>query len=281
MKFIEKLIDWVGREGEVPEFFGTLHLAFILSVVALCAFLFIHLRDASDRAFRISIGVMAAVMIVGEVLKQILLGLSIENGAVIYTYNWSDFPFQLCSTPLYVLPFLSFLPDCRLRDFCASYVMTIGLIGGVAVYLAPKSVFTTRIFTNFHTMIHHGLQIVSGMYTAFYYRRRLNRRFFHDGIAVFGVTFTIANVLNTAGYDALVSMGKIAEGDPFNMFYISPRADQTVPMCSEMFKSLPPVVFIFGYFILLSFLAWYVIDLAKFIHRKSRRRMHLKMEGIK
>ena len=53
----------------------------------------------------------------------------------------------------------------------------------------------------------------------------------------------------------MVKYGKITEGTGFNMFYISPRADQTVPVLNDFLKSVHPAIFILGYFVALSFIA--------------------------
>ena len=277
MKVVEKFITWINTEGDIPSAFGILHILFTLSVIAVSILLFLKFRDADDRTFRIIIGVVFGVMLFGELIKQIFMNMSIEDGRVIYTYNWSQIPFQLCSTPLYVLPFLSFLPDSRLRDFAASYTMTVGLIGGIAVYLTPKTVFSTRIFTNLHTMIHHGIQIISGVYTAIYYRRRINRRFYTDGICVFALMFIIANLLNTVGYDILVANGLIMEGDSFNMFYVSPRADQDTPVLSDLLKSFPPIVYILGYFVFVAIGALIISYFTSYVYKTARRRRELRM----
>ena len=277
MEILEKIVTWINTEGEEPAAFGSLHVLFILSVIAFSLILFLRFRDTDDRTFRILIGVMFGVMLLGEILKQTLMNISVEEGKIIYAYNWTDFPFLLCSKPLYVLPYLSFLPDSRLRDFAASYMMTVGLIGGIAVYLTPKTVFGSRVFLNFQTMIHHGIQIIAGVYTAIYYRRRLNRRFYFDGMSVFAVMFVIANLLNTVGYDILLANGLIYEGEAFNMFYISPRADQSVPVLSDFLKSMPSIVYILGYFVFLAIGAFIIMYFVNYVYKESDRRRELRL----
>ena len=36
---------------------------------------------------------------------------ALDNNTLIKDYTWSSFPFQLCSTPLYILPLIIFLKD--------------------------------------------------------------------------------------------------------------------------------------------------------------------------
>ena len=277
MRILERLIEFANIEMEVPAIFSPFHLLPAILVVLFCVVLYLFFRDANDRTFRILIGGMFAVMFLFEVVKQLAVHTSLNEGVLTFQYNWNSFPFQLCSTPLYVLPFLSFLPDCRIRDFAASYTMTFALVGGIAVYLTPKTVFTVRLVTNIQTMVHHGIQIVTGVFTAIYYRRRINRRFFTDGVLVFSLVFIIANLLNTVGYDMLLANGLIAEGDSFNMFYISPRADQTFPMCNDLLKSFPPIVCIVGYFVIVTAFAFVIARFVYDVYRLSHRRRELRL----
>ena len=267
MKLIKGLVKVANFAVEVPGAFSFTHIVSILLVVTLTTLLCIYMRDAKDRGFRIAIGVMCGVMILLEIFKQTFGCTTLEDGAIIYQYDWNSFPFQLCSTPLYVLPLLCLLPDCRVRDCAAAYIGTYTLVAGVAVYLTPATVFTEHLFINIQTMVHHGLQIVTGMYTLFYYRRRIDRRFFLGGVAVFTVTFALANLLNTAFYCILLSRGVIDAESAFNMFYISPYPEQKIPMFNDLLKTVPAVLVIIGYFLLLTFAAWLVTLAARLLYR--------------
>ena len=273
MTFVKRLVEIMDTRQETPKNFGSLHFAFIFAALLICAVLVVFFRNARDRDFRIIIGGMFSVMLVGELLKQLVFPLDIVDGRLVMNYLWSAFPFQLCSTPLYVLPFLFLLPDCRLRDFAASYIMTFGLLGGIAVYIAPNSVFVGNVFLSYHSMIHHGIQILSGVYTAAYYRRRINSDFVLGAIGVFTVMFIIANLLNTVGYDLLLEKGLITTENTFNMFYISPRPGQDPIMFKEFYSRVHPAVYIAGYFVLITAGALVIAYTVYLIHKLSKRRM--------
>ena len=267
MELIEKLIEYVGIEVETPGAFSPIHIKSIISVITLTLILCIGFHSVCDLGYRCLMGLMSAVMISGELVKIVIPGLALVDGAYQFTFDWTSIPFQLCSTPLYVLPFLCLLPDGKARDVFAAYTMTFCLIGGLAVYATPDTVLTAGKFANTHTMVHHGLQIVAGIYTAVYYRSRITKRFYTGGVTLFAIFIGIATVLNTVGYDHMVKYGKITEGTGFNMFYISPRADQTVPMYNDFLKSLHPVVFILGYFAALSFIALVIMLVTHMVNK--------------
>jgi hypothetical protein len=230
------------------------------------------MADCSERNFRRVTGAMFLVMFALELVKQTLFSMSVEGGRVIYQYNWSDFPFQLCSTPLYVLPLLAFLPDGWLRDSAAAYTMTFAFIGGLTTYIVPSSIFTTSVFRNIQTVVHHGIQIVSGVYTASHYRRRLSRRLFLLGTALFSVFYLVANLLNTGGYKLFVALGFFEEGDTFNMFYVSPRADQSTPVFDSLFNLIPPVAFIVLYFVVLTLVSAGIMYAVRKLTELSQRK---------
>ncbi len=265
MRCLEKILSLVHTSGNVPSALSVFHISFILGVILLSFLLCRYFRNAGSLDFRLIILTMWIVMISLEIIKQIFTPMSIVDGQITYSYQWVMFPFQLCSTPLYVLPLLALLPDGCVRDAMAAYTMTIGLIGGVAVYLVPRTVLNVTICQNYQTMIHHGLQIVSGVYTAAYYRYKLKRSFYVKGISAFAIAVCIACLLNTVGYDMFVAMGIMADGSAFNMFYISPRVDQIVPVLNDVLKTFNPIVYILGYFIVLSALSAGVMLSVKWI----------------
>ena len=272
MALITEIIKLVHTETVEPRAFGILHLSFIFAVLCVTVFFCVKLCDVSDATFRRVIGGAFFVMLTLEILKQVLSSMSVSDGEIVYSYVWSAFPFQLCSTPIYILPILAFAPDGKLRDCVASYTMTFALAGGLVTYIFPKTILTGRMIINVQTLIHHGLQIITGVYTAAYYRRKIDRRFFLGGVSVFAVVFAIANFLNTVGYKLFVSFGIMADGEAFNMFYISPRADQTVPILSDFFNWFHPIVFIAGYFVVLTLSAALLTYIARTVYTLAQKR---------
>lgn len=273
MSLLERICNIVNIEIEEPAPYGWLHLLCALVLLLLTVFLCIKIKDASDRAFRTVIIVSWAVMFLLELFKQTLFPLTMQEGAVVYNYSWVDFPFQLCSTPIYVLPLLGFLRDGKARDFAASYIMTVGLIGGLAVYFDPETVLVVTMVKSVQSMVHHGIQVLTGILTAVYYRKRITKSFFYRGIVTFSVMFLIANLLNTVGFNILTSSGIMPEDASFNMFYISPNRDQYFPMLGELFSVLHPAVYITGYFLAISAgsaLICYAVNLCQRLVEKHR-----------
>ena len=59
-----------------------------------------------------------------EVLKQIIWAFNYDalSGIVTWDYEWYAFPFQLCSTPIYVSLICLFLKKGKFRDALFSYL---------------------------------------------------------------------------------------------------------------------------------------------------------------
>ena len=105
MELVEKLIEYVGIEVETPGAFSPIHIKSIISVITLTLILCIGFHSVCDLGYRCLMGLMSVVMISGELIKIVIPGLALVDGVYQFTFDWTSIPFQLCSTPLYVLPY--------------------------------------------------------------------------------------------------------------------------------------------------------------------------------
>ena len=249
-------MDWLKRMYDLTAFTQTepipgdsYHITWVLAVLIFCVVACLIVRYSGDRTYRVMTFVLWVVMLVFEVYKQTVGNIDLADGELVFSYTWEKFPFQLCSTPLYVLPFLALLKDGKARDFFASYTMTYALIGGIAVYMFPESVFGGSVIGNVQTMVHHGIQIVTGVMTAARYRDRLNRSFFLKGFTVFIFMFTVAMTLNTAFRDYMISLGMMRADETFNMFLISPYMEFSAPAFENILLMFTPWVLVVLYFV--------------------------------
>lgn len=242
MNTFEKIIHFLEPEMTRPTNYGWFHLMFfgivILSTVLLCVFF----KNCRDKTFRKIMLIGWVIMLALEIYKQLVFSFELgDDGTVTWEYLWYAFPYQLCSTPLYVLPFVAFMKESGVRDAFVAYMSLFALFGGVAVYFYPNDVFVQTIGINIQTMIHHGLQIVLGIFCTVYCRKKFNTKFLLKSIAVFAGAVTIAVLLNEAVYGAFNAKGI---EDAFNMFYISRHFECTLPILSSIYAKVPYVAFI-------------------------------------
>ena len=114
------------------------------------------LRGKSEKIRYLPFQIMAALLLVLEVAKQI-------NAAKGGTYDLYALPFHYCSLFLYVLPFHAFYKGKGARVFhsvafscCASLFMFM-LVMPAIVYSDAAIQGTFKDFTSFHTVIFHNL----------------------------------------------------------------------------------------------------------------------------
>lgn len=259
MNFFEKfLVSFMGKMP-TPTNYGWFHLMFVALMIASTVLLIIFGRNAKDKTFRRLILIFWIIMLVLEIYKQIFYAtIEISGDHLVWNYKWGNFPFQLCSTPLYLLPFVVFMKDGKVRDAILAFLATFALFGGLVVFIYPNDVFVSMIGVNIQTMVHHGLQIVIGIYIMVYFRRKLNFMFFVRGIIVFAVMLAIALFMDIVFYHAFIkNMG----GQAFNMFYLSPYYVCHLPILNTIYTSVAYPFFLIIYiigFVLAALIVYYI-----------------------
>jgi len=246
MNFIEKLIVFLQGTMEEPHSYGWFHILFILLIVALTVFLCIKYKDSSDKVVNVICLIAWIIMVVFELYKQLIYTFNYQDGVSSWDYQWYAFPFQLCSTPMYVLPFIVFLKGGKIRDSVMAYMMTFSLFGGLATFIYPEQVFITMTGINIQSMLHHGLQIAVGIFLFVHNRKRVDIKFILRGFIVFAIMMAIALLLNIVVYNIFKARGV---DETFNMFYIGPYFDCTLPLLSIFYPMMNKVLFIILYFI--------------------------------
>ena len=241
-------LAFLKSEMEVPTQFGWFHIMFLVITVAYSAFLVWRYRDASDKKMRLIAFVMWIVLVLLEAYKQFVYSFSYADGLLQFDYQWYAFPFQFCSAILYALPFVVFLKDGKIRDAFMGFLASFSLFAGLAVMLYPGDVFIHMTGINIQTMVHHGWQVAFGIFMVAYNRKKFSWKFFARGILVFVGFLAVAMILNELVHSYFASN---AIEEDFNMFYISPYYDCTLPILQDIYKMVPYAAFlaiyIFGF----------------------------------
>ncbi len=220
-----KLLD---AQMERPLPYGAFHLAAFAAVIIAAVLLSVFGKNAKDRTFRRICFVFWLILILFETYKQINFSFNYDETRTWWDYQWYAFPFQMCSAPIYILPFI-FLskPESAVRRATVSFMAFYILFAGTAVMFYPGDVFIETIGINIQTMVWHGSQVILGVYFIVYYRRSISLRFFAKAIPVFLIMVAAATALN------LIIPNFTDE--TFNMFYISPKFPSTLPVLSSFY----------------------------------------------
>ena len=276
--YIVDLYKFLSAEMERPKAFGPFHLISFAIVVAVAVLLCIFFRNCSDRTMRIILLVIWVIMVVFELLEQFVIGTSIgEDGILHYDIHWYRFPFQLCSTALWITPLILLIPEGGIRDALIGYMTLFSFFGGLIVMITIGDVYTEHVITNIHTMIHHGLQVVLGVFFISHERHKYNMRYYVGGVLCFLVLLSIACVMNEVMHEVLLAYGR---DDSFNMFYVSPYFPCTLPVVSIFYGDVanplvPYPVFLLMYcfgFIIISFIIYFVASLINHVTDYIRHR---------
>lgn len=278
MKFLEIL----QVKMPVPTPFGWFHLLMLILVIATTILFCVFFRNVDDKKFRKIILICWIIFIVFELYKEFTYAMVWnfdETGKLInVSYSWYAFPFQFCSTPFYILPFIVFLPKGKLRDAFMAYTASFVLFAGAIVMLIPGDVFVDQIGINIQTMVHHGLQVVLGVYVAVYNRKRYTGTFkeivkwYWPGLVVFAGMAAIAIILNES-----VFASGVLQDQTFNMFFISSHFPCTLPILSLFANDIPYfaylIIYLFGFALvaaIMFLIQWtFMVPFQKLIHRNK------------
>ncbi len=240
MNFFEKMLKGLDGQMIEPTMYGWFHILFIVLVIAGAVLLGWFGRKSNDRTNRIIILTLSLVCIVFEIYKQ--LNFSYNWMTDTWRYQWYAFPFQFCSTPMYVGLIAACIPKCKVQDALFCFLGTYGLFAGLSVMAYPSTVFVETIGINIQTMVHHGIMVVMGVYMLCCGRAKLKFSTILKATIVFVCLTALAIVMD-------IIYVKAGGTQTFNMFYISPYFDCSLPLLSLIAPKVPYVVFLLIYIV--------------------------------
>ena len=224
-----------------PKPYGIFHICFVIISALVCFLLCRFYRNPSERTVKKILLVYSLICIGLEIYKQISFSFNVTDGIIIADYQWYAFPFQFCSTPMFVALFAALIPSDKLYRACIAFLSTFGVIAGVLVMAMPDTVFIDTIGINIQTMVHHGSQITIGLFLMIRCKACEKLGATLGGIGVFLTAIAVALILNCT------MIHVIPEGETFNMFFISPYFPSTLPVYSTIQTQVPYPVFLFLY----------------------------------
>ncbi len=226
-----------------PSEWGAWHIISILLTALACVGFGFLMRRASNKALRVFLAVWGVVLILLEIMRELVFGLSVAGEVATWDYSWFLFPFQFCSMVLYTSLIAGIIRPSRLQKYLLSFLSTFCMLAGFIVMLVPSQVLCHFTFINVQTMVHHGGMLVIATVVLSSGHARLDFKNVLQGFAVFAVCAVTALALNVAA----VKIFNIRE--TFNMFYISPYFDCPMPVFSAIYKAVPYPVFLLLYLV--------------------------------
>jgi len=232
MSFLASVLRLLDTGMTTPKPYGWFHLLwFVLWVAAAIAVSVLHKKHPTNQR-KVVFWITVAVVIL-EIYKQINYSFSYENG-IVGDYQWYIFPFQFCSTPMYIGLIASLTKKGKIHESAMAYLTTFALFAGAAVMFYPTTVFISTIGVNIQTMVCHGSMIFIGIYLLATGYVKIEHKTILKAVPTFAVLVTLAAIMNEIAYRT----GLLATED-FNMFFISPYCDPHLPVYSIVQEHVP------------------------------------------
>ena len=252
MAFFRKVLKILEISMKTPKSYGWFHLLCLLVMVGAAVLLCTKYRKVPKDGIRKGVMVVAIITILLEVYKQIVFTFDPIKGGISMDYQWYAFPFQFCSTPMYIGLLAGLTRKGKLHDAFCAYLATFAVFAGVCVMLYPGDVFIGTTGINIQTMICHGSMVYVGVYLFASGHVKLEHKTILKAIPVFAVCVTLACIMNE-----VANLTGLLERETFNMFFISRHCEPSLPVFSLVQKVVPfavSLVIYIGIFTLAAYL---------------------------
>ena len=218
-----RILDWAMKE---PGLFGWYHLMWLGIIAVYTVGLCLWAKKATYDQVRKMVLITAVVVVICEIYKQINFTFGYENG-ITADYQWYAFPFQFCSTPMYIGLLAGITRKGRVHDAACAYLATFSVFAGACVMIYPGDVFVETIGINIQTMICHGTMISVGAALFASGHVKLEHKTILKAVPVFAVCVAIACVMNEIAHAT-----GLLNRESYNMFYFSPYGEPSLPVYS-------------------------------------------------
>lgn len=231
---MEKLLQILDTDMTRPDPYGWFHLLSLALTALLIVLVCRAAKNADSKKVINAVFWTAVAVAVLEVYKQINYTFRVEDGVIVTDYQWYAFPWQFCSTPMYVGLLAGIVRKGKVHDCLCAYLATYAVFAGLAVMLYPVDIYISTIGINLQTTVCHCSMLVIGAYLFASGHVKLEHKTVLRAMPVFAATVGIAAILN----ELAVVVG-IMPDETFNMFFISPHCEGTLPVYSLVQQVVP------------------------------------------
>ncbi len=222
-------LKWTAYElEEAPTSYGFLHILFLVLTVSILAFLIWKIKKINNKKLDKMVFIFGIILLVIEVYKQIIYTYVHNDGS----YQWYAFPFQFCSTPMYVCLLLPFIKNENIKEAMYGYIAIFGSIAGIMVMIYPEDVFIRTLSICLQSMIWHSSMVILGIFILVKKYDASKIKSVVSSLVVFGIFVILAQIMNITFYHAFIK----DLDQTFNMFFISPYFECTLPVFSIIYE---------------------------------------------
>lgn len=236
---MQSILEFLNGQMNQPQLYGSLsvswfHYLSIILVILGSIMAVTRLKGISEKKLNRVLIIFSAILLTFEVYKQIIFSYQAS-----WSYQWYAFPFQFCSTPMYIALAAGLIKHKKIKDAMLSFLATYGLFAGIAVIIYPATVFVTTIGINIQTMVHHGGMAIMGIGLLANHVQIKWSTVLKASI-VFASLMVIAMVMNGL-FNAFIHNGT------FNMFFINHKFENGIPVLMLFQPLVPHVIFLMIY----------------------------------
>ena len=146
---LDSFFESISWPMEPPPAYGAFHILFTLIGFAVCGFSAWKLRNVSDKAAGLILFFCGLVLSLSEVFKQFFCFYVIADN----TYHWGEFPFQLCSIPMYMCLIAPWLKPGKAQRAMYSFMVLYNLLGGAIAFAEPSGLLHGHLFLTIHSCV--------------------------------------------------------------------------------------------------------------------------------
>ena len=259
---MEGFINILRTHMTEPKPFGWFHIMWLVLSFITIFILYKFKNKYNEKQLKTVLGIYGIIVFILELLKQISWAYDLDKH--VWSFSWYSSPFQLCTMPIYISLICLFLKKSKLRDYLLSFICFYTILGSIAAMVMPGSCFVSEILINIHTMFLHCGSFVLSIYLLMNEIKPTKENLL-GAFKVFIACIILALALDITFYKS----GIIGD-NTFNMFFISPYFESTLPVFSIIYKNVPYLIFLCSYIIMLTLGASIIFFISKFINKKTQ-----------
>ncbi len=250
-----------------PTPYGWFHIVSLVLTALIIVWLCLkHKNDSPKQVTNVVFFTALAVALL-EVYKQINYSFSYTDG-ITFDYQWYAFPWQFCTTPMYIGLLAGIFRKGKLHDALCAYLTTYAVFAGLCVMFYPVDIYIDTIGINLQTTVCHCSMIIIGAYLFATGHVKLEHKTVLKAIPVFAIMIGIAVILNELAY----AVG-IVPTETFNMFFISRHCDPSLPVYCLVQGVVPFPWCLILYIAAFSIAAYLMLLIAMGAHRLATKKV--------
>ena len=210
IEFLDSIFNAIAYPMDIIPSYGVFHISYSLIGFLVCGLLAWKLRNIKEEKAVKLLFVIGLILIISELGKQLFYYFIIEN----HSYSWGDFPFQLCSVPMYLCVLLPFIKDDSKKRSMYSFMALYNLLGGAISFAEPSGLLLNYYFLTIHALLWHMTLVFVGLFILFSKRGGQTIDDYFNSTKLFLLFSCIAFALN-----CFVQIGL---NEKMNMFFVGP-----------------------------------------------------------